>query len=254
MAVAGAAVKLRRLRQRFGISAPKLSIKTHVAWYWRVLAAIAVLSVSLALAAWIYDAGRQIAGFHSRESGREMQMLVERLVELESEVGKLRGIAGSAESALKIERTTQQQLSQQIRILESENANLKQDLAFFEGVIPSSQTGSEVSVRINRLRIEPESAAGRYRYRMLVVHNGGRQAKEFRGTLQLLVKLQQEGKGAMITVPPENEQSPPGFLLEVRHFQRVEGVFSVPAGAVVTGVEVRLVQNGTVRARQSVTL
>ena len=43
MATSGASVKFKRLRQRFGISAPKLAIRTHVAWYWRALAIIANL-------------------------------------------------------------------------------------------------------------------------------------------------------------------------------------------------------------------
>jgi hypothetical protein len=254
MATAGTSVKLKRLRQRFGISAPKLSIRTHVAWYWRVLATVAVLSVSLAFAAWIYDAGRRIAGFHSEESSREIQTLRERAAELDQELAKLRSIAGSGESSLQIERATQQQLSRQVKALEAENAGLKQDLAFFEGLIPASESGGEVGVKISRLRVEPESVAGQYRYRMLVVHNGGRQTKEFRGTLQFLVKVQQAGKDVMIAFPSEAEQGSQKFSLEIKHFQRAEGVFSVPKGAVVKSVEARLLQDGVVRARQSVTI
>lgn len=254
MAIAGTSVKLKRLRQRFGISAPKLLIRTHVAWYWRVLATVAVLSVSLAFAAWIYDAGRRIAGFHSGESTREIQTLKERVADLDEELRKLRSIAGSGESALQIERATQQQLARQVKTLESENAGLKQDLAFFEGLIPASETGGEVGVKINRLRIEPESIAGQYRYRMLLVHNGGRQVKDFRGALQLVVKVQQGGKDVMITIPSEAEQGSQRFGIEIKHFQRAEGVFLVPAGAVVKSVEVRLLQDGVVRARQSVTI
>lgn len=254
MATAGTSIKLKRLRQRFGISAPKLAIRTHVAWYWRLLATVAVLSVSLALAAWIYDAGRRIAGFQSEESGREIQLLTERVAELDGELTRLRSVAGSGESSLQIERATQQQLAQQVKALEAENAGLKQDLAFFEGLIPSSESGGDLGVKINRLRIEPESLSGQYRYRMLLVHNGGRQAKEFRGGLQLLVKVQHNGKDVMITLPSESEQNPQRFRFEIRHFQRVEGVFSVPAGAVVKSVEARVLQDGVVRARQSVTL
>ena len=254
MATAGSSVKLKRLRQRFGISAPKLSIRTHVAWYWRALAAVAVLSVSLAFAAWIYDAGRRIAGFHSGESNREIQTLREHVVELDAELAKLRSIAGSGESNLQIERATQQQLIRQVKALESENASLKQDLAFFEGLIPASEAGAEVGVKISRLRIEPENVNGQYRYQMLLVHNGGRQAKEFRGVLQLLVKVQQAGKDAMITFPSEAERGMQKFNFEIKHFQRAEGVFSVPPGAVVKSVEARLLQDGVVRARQSVTI
>ena len=110
MATSGASVKFKRLRQRFGISAPKLAIRTHVAWYWRALAIIAILSVSLAFAAWIYDAGRRIAGFDSNESVREIQSLRNYVMELDTELTKLRSLAGSGESSLQIERATQRQL------------------------------------------------------------------------------------------------------------------------------------------------
>jgi hypothetical protein len=254
MAIAGASVKLKRLRQRFGINAPKLSIRTHVAWHWRALATVAVLSVSFAVVAWIYDAGRSIAGFQSGESSREIQSLKGRVAELDEELGKLRSIAGSGESSLQIERAAQQQLVRQVKILESENAGLKQDLAFFEGLIPASESGGELGVKISRLRIEPESPGGQYRYRMLLVHNGGRQAKAFHGTLQFLVKVQQAGKDVMITIPSEADQGLEKFNIEIKHFQRAEGVFLIQKGAVVKSVEARLLQDGVVRARQSVTI
>ena len=254
MATPGASVRLKRLRQRFGISAPKLAIRTHVAWYWRALTGILILSVSLALAAWIYDAGRRIAGFHSNESSREIQSLSNHVMELDAELTKLRSLAGSGESSLQIERVTQQQLSRQVKALEIENAALKEDLAFFEGLVPTSDAGDEAGVRIDRLRIVPDGAAGEYRYRMLVLNNGGHQAKEFKGVLQLLIKVQQGGKDAMITLPSGAEPNPQRFRFDIKHFHRLEGGFSVPPDAVVISIEVRLLQDGTVRAKQFATL
>jgi len=254
MAAPGASVKLKRLRQRFGINAPKLAIRTHVAWYWRALAGIAILSVSLALAAWIYDAGRRIAGFQSNESVREIQSLSNHLMELDAELTKLRSLAGSGESSLLLERAAQQQLTRQIKALEIENATLKEDLAFFEGLMLASKAGDELGARIENLKVEPSGTLGEHRYRMLVINSGGRQAKELKGSLQILVKVQEGGKDANITFPSATEPNPQRFRLEIKHFQRIEGVFSVPSGAVVKEVEVRLLQDGSLRAKQSVTL
>ena len=254
MATPRPSVKFKRLRQRFGISAPKLAIKTHVAWYWRAVAMIAVLSISLAGAAWIYDAGKRIAGFHSNESGREIQTLRDHVMELDAELSKLRSVAGSGESSLLMERATQKQLAHLVKSIEMENAALKEDLAFFEGLMPASEVGDEAGVKIDRLRIEPGGDAGEHRFRMLVVNYGGRQAKEFKGSLQLLIKVRRAGKDAIITVPPGSEPTPPRFRFEIKHFHRLEGVFSVPVDAHVESVEGRLLQDGVVRAKQSVTL
>ena len=253
MATPGASVRLKRLRQRFGISAPKLAIKTHVAWYWRALAGIVVLSISLALAVWIYDAGRRIAGFHSNESIREIQSLSNHVMELDTELTKLRSLAGSGESSLQIERVTQQRLVRQVKALELENAALKEDLAFFEGLMPASEAGEDAGVKIDNLRITQDGALGEYRYRMLVL-NGGRQAKDLKGTLQLLIKMRLGDKDAMITLPSGAESVPQRFRFDIKHFHRLDGVFSIPPEAVITGVEARLLQEGVVRAKQSVIL
>ena len=215
---------------------------------------IAILSISFAFAAWIYDAGMRIAGFHSNESVREIQSLRNHLMELDGELTKLRSLAGSGESSLQIERTAQQQLSRQARALELENAALKEDLAFFEGLMPASDSGDEPGIRIDHLRIDPGGVVGEYRYRMLVVNNGGRQGKELKGGLQLLLKVEQGGKDAIITLPSNTETNPQRFRFEIKHFHRLEGVFSVAPGVVVKEVEVRLLQDGSVRARQTVKL
>lgn len=253
MAASGAAVKLRRLRQRFGISAPKVAVRTHIPWYWRGLAIVAMLSVSLALARWIYDAGRSIAGFDSSSTTQKIDGLKAKLASLESDLADAKAAASAAESNLRIDRSAQQQLAQQVRHLESENLALKQDLAFFEGLLPDAVSG-EAGVRINRFRVERDPNDGRYRYRMLVVHNGAKQQREFRGELQFSLKVQQAGKDAIITFPPEGSQDRDRFRLEVKHFQRAEGVLLIPVGAVLKSVEARILQDGVVRTRQSINL
>lgn len=254
MVISSAPLKLRRLRRRFGISAPRLAIRTHVAWYWKAMWAVLFLSILLVLAAWVFSEGARLAGFHSDESSREVSSLRDRAKGLDSELARLRGLVGIAESNLQMERATQKQLEWQVKALEAENAALKEDLAFFEGLMPASEGADDSGVRIDHLRIEPDGVADRYRYRMLVINNAGRQAKELKGVLQLFVKVRQDGKDVMLNVPSSTERDSQHFRFEIKHFLRLEGVFDVPRGVLVKDVEVRLLQDGVVRARQSVTL
>lgn len=39
----------RALRHRWGIAARRMTVRTHVAWYWRAVGLVAVLSLSLTL-------------------------------------------------------------------------------------------------------------------------------------------------------------------------------------------------------------
>ncbi len=80
------ALILRRLRGRFGISAPRVAVRTHLPWYWRALSVILLSGASLALAGWIYDAGRQFAGFHQGASEQEIEAMRDRVAKLEAEL------------------------------------------------------------------------------------------------------------------------------------------------------------------------
>jgi len=242
---------LKKIRQRFGISAPRMTVKTHVAWYWRMLGLVVVLSCSFAMAAWIYDAGRRFAGFDRSEAEQELSQLRESVGKMAQDNTELRASVNASESKLQIERSAQAQLGRQVKTLEGENARLKEDLAFFENLIPSENRDN--ALLINRFRAEPGALPGEYRYRLLLLQ-GGRRDKPFQGNLQLLVTLQQGGKDAIITLPEEGAAQ--AYKISFKYFQRVEGTFRVAPGARVKMVQVRVFENGSaqVRATQSVNL
>ncbi|MBE2257549.1 MAG: hypothetical protein IAE88_01750 [Rhodobacteraceae bacterium] len=254
MATGGASLKLKRLRQRFGINAPRLAVRTHFPWYLRALAVVAMLSAMLILAAWIFEAGKRTATFQGNASVRENGLLRARVSQLESELARLRDSKGSGESNLQIERATHQELTLQIKALEEQNAALKHDLAFFENLMSASNTSADAGIRIERMRVDPEATSGQYRYRMLLVNSGGQRAKEFKGTLEIVLQVRQADKDVMIRLPSRVERNAGNFNLEIKHYQRIEGLFSVPPGATLKSVEARVLRDGQVRARQSLAL
>lgn len=239
---------VRQIRKRFGISAPKMTVRTHVAWYWRWLGMLVFLSFSLALAAWMYDAGRRFAGFDRSELENNFARLRESMSRLEGEAARLRSIANASESRLKIEQTAQVQLAAQVKTLEEENNRLKEDLAFFENLVPTERRGDKVS--IHRFKVERDVLPGEYRYRLLVLQ-GGRLDREFHGSLQLVVEMQQDGRDATIIIPESSEAGGTAFKLNFKYFRRVEGTFRVPAGARVRTIQARILENGSNEARTS---
>src|SRR5437588_26506 len=125
---------LKKVRRSFGIAAPRLTIRTHLAWYWRGLGMLLFAASSLALAAWMYDAGRRFAGFDRSEYEEEVSVLRTSLARLEEESARLRTISDAGDSRLKLEQSAQAQLAKQVKALEEENRRLKEDLAFFENL------------------------------------------------------------------------------------------------------------------------
>jgi hypothetical protein len=237
---------LKRLQLRFGISAPKMTVRTHVAWYWRWLGTMLLLAVSLALAAWMYDAGRRFAGFDRTELELEVSKLKDSLSQVKGEAADLRSIATASESRLKIEQAAQTQLAGQVKALEDENNRLREDLAFFETLIPAERRGDKVSIL--GFKVDRDVLPGEYRYRLLVLQ-GGKRDRGFSGSLQLIIEVQRDGKSDMILMPNPSDAGSAAFKLSFKYFHRVEGTFRVPAEVKVKAVQVRVMESGSGEAR-----
>ena len=175
----------------------------------------------------------------------------ERIVQLESELDSTRKVANSSESRLRIESTSQEQLSAQIKTLEEENTRLKSDLATFES-LAGGQTGDS-GLAISRMQIL-SAGGGQYRYRLLLAQTGDRKDKEFNGTIQLIAMVQRGKETVMMQFPAAGDPAASQYQVNFRYFRRLEGMFKVAAEARVLRVEARLIQDGAVKASQSVAL
>ena len=247
--------RLSKLRQRFGIAAPKVSVRTHVPWYLRWLGVAVALVFSVALAAWTWDAGRRFAGFDRSEVEQDLAAARAEAAKLREELGRLRELANAADSKVAIERTAQQKLAQQIRSLEQENGRVREELALFESML-SSETAVAAPLSILRFKVEPDLLPGEYRYRLLLLASGPRRGRDFQGRLELAVGLTEDGRSAIIMVPGQAEAEGPAFRLAFKHFQRIEGSFRVSPKARVGSVQVRVYESGSAEPKvtQSVTL
>lgn len=245
--------KVLKLRQRFGIAAPRVSVRSEVAWYLRWIGLILVLACSAALAAWMYDAGRRFAGFDRSEVEQALAEARRDLEATRTELERVRAVANAADSRLSIERTAQQKLVQQTRALEQETARLREELAIFESMLSAEQRAAN-PLSINRFKVVPDVLPGEYRYRLLLLlAPGSRRDRDFQGRLELVVSLTEGGRNAMMTFPESGDPSASAFRLAFRHFHRVEGIFRVDPKAKVESVQVRVYEGTSdqVRAAQS---
>jgi hypothetical protein len=247
--------RFAKLRQRFGIAAPRVAIHSQIPWYWRWVGFSVMLGISAASAAWIYDAGRRFAGFDRSEVQEELGRTRKSLDATRAELERLTVIANAADSRLSIERTAQQKLAQQIRTLEQDNARLKEELATFESML-SSEARNANSITVYRFKVEPDVLPGEYRYRLLLMTPSTRREREFHGRLELVVSLTEGGQSAMMSFPEQADAGAAAFKLGFKYFQRVEGTFRVSPKAKVESVQVRVYEAGATqpRATHSVTL
>lgn len=245
--------RFTKWRRRFGITAPRVSVRSEVAWYLRWVGLILVLACSAALAAWMYDAGRRFAGFDRSEVTQELATAMRELESTRGELDRLRAIANAADSRLSIERTAQSKLAQQVRGLEQETARLREELAIFESML-SAESRAANPLSINRFKVVPDVLPGEYRYRLLLLlAPGSRRDRDFQGRLELVVSLTEGGNNAMMTFPGPGDPSAAAFRLTFRHFHRVEGIFRVDPKARVESVQIRVYEGDSDQIKAALT-
>jgi len=232
-------LKLRKMRRRFGITAPRVVVRSHFPWFWFALPVLILFL--LVAAAWLLMERNEKGGV-----GHELEVLRLQLQEQRNELMLLRASAGTGQNAVSIERATQQQLLSRIEGLERENQVLKEDMLLFERLIPV--VGEEAVIRVENFRVISEDG-GRYRYRILLAFQPGRQSPEFRGRLQLVIGFRQAAKDMQLTLP-EKRDAGVEYQLELKHFLRREGVFQLPVGAQLKEVEARVLLGDTLKAKR----
>ncbi len=203
-----------------------------------------------ALLMWSYDTGRVMQRVHSDNIREQLANTKEQVEKLTAERDRLSTTVNAAESQLNMERAAQKQLAVQLRNLEADNIRLKEDLTFFESLLPNAIGPQGVSIR--RLKID-QVAPNQIRYRLLVMQ-GGKGDQQFVGNLQLAVTTLQNGKNAMMTFPEMNPSEQAKFKLGFKHYQRIEGVLTLPEGVSAKLVQARVLEKGQIRAQLSANL
>lgn len=231
---------LKTLQRKFGIAAPRMSVQPHVPWYWRWLGILLVGLVVVGVGLATYDFGMSFAGFRQGEADRALTQLNRTIDRQQRDMAEMRGRVAAAEQQLKIERATYGDLTKQVKSLTEENATLKEDLAFFQSLMPASNRDGGIS--INRFTLEKDALPGEYRYRFLLVQASQR-AKEFHGRLQFVLNVQQDGRKLVLTLPGENDKDVKDYRLSFKFFQRIEGTFKIAPDAVVKELQVRVFEN-----------
>jgi hypothetical protein len=234
----------RAFRRTFGIAAPRLAVRTHVAWHWRGLLLIISLAIGLSMASRIYDVGLSLAGFERGEAVQAKARLDALVSQLQVENAALHAAVTAGERQLQIERVTQDDLAKHVRSLQDDNARLKEDLSFFRSMV--AVAGKESGLSLYRFKVERDVLPGQYRYRLLLLQPGQRE-RAFQGHVQLLVTVWQDNKRTVLTVPEagENQQ----LALDFKYYQRVEGTFQVAPGAAVKSVQIKVFERGAAQPR-----
>lgn len=201
-----------------------------------------MLGFSGATALWTFEVGKDIAGLDSNAK-EELNLLREEVSMLRSERDKAQSIANTSGSLLTAEKAAQEKMSTQIRQLETDNRLLRDDLGFFEKLLPA---GGADSISIRSLQAENLSDT-QLRWQVLVIQPV-KDAPEFNGKLELTFNGTLAGKPWVSSLQGGAQN------LQFKQYRRIEGVLALPPQVAVKTVTARVIEGTATRSVQTFTL
>ena len=233
-------MRFRLLRRRLTISAPRMAVRSSLAWPLRWVMIALALGFCAAIAMWAFELGRSLAGLDRSDK--------QELAQLRGEVHKLRSahqeavsVANTSGSLLTAEKSAQEVLTAQVRQLQAENQVLRDDLGFFERLNPIA-AGAE-GIVIRGLQADLVSPT-QLRWQILLIQPM-KNAPEFSGQLELAIAGTLQGKPWTMPLPEGAQQ------VRLKQYRRLEGLVSLPPQAVVKSVSAKLSDGSATRAVQT---
>jgi hypothetical protein len=235
-------MRFKLLRRRLTISAPRMAVRSAMPWPLRWAGVAIVLGFCAAISLWAFEFGKSIAGL-DRDSKEELVRLRADSAKLREQRDKAQSVFNTSASLITAEKAAQERMAAQIKSLEAENRALRDDLGFFEKLMPTNAAG--VAIR----GLQAEVLGGTQLKWQVLVMQPARDAPEFRGKLEMSIGGTLEGKPWMLALPGGGAQP-----LQFRQYRRVEGMVDLPPQAVVKNVSAKVTEGAATRAVQSIKL
>ncbi|MFI5447462.1 DUF6776 family protein [Polaromonas sp. UC242_47] len=235
-------MKFRLFRRRLTISSPRMAIRSAMPWPVRWAMGAVMLGFSAAIALWTFELGVSIAGL-DKDAKLELTKLREEVATLRAERDKSQSIANISGSLLTAEKAAQEKMQGQLKQLEADNRLLRDDLGFFEKLLPA---GGVESVAIRGLQADALSEM-QVKWQVLVIQPV-KDAPVFNGRLELTFNGILAGKPWTASLPGGAQP------LQFKQYRRIEGVLDLPASAVVKTVTAKVVEGTAVRSVHTVKL
>lgn len=235
-------MRMRLMLRKLTVSSPRVSVRSALPWPLRWVVGALVLGFSAALALWAFEFGKDIAGL-DRYTQREFLALRAQVDDLTQQLSKAKEVANTSQSLLTTEQVAQEQLTLQIKQLQSDNEMLRNDLGFFERLLPSAGSGA---LNIRGLQAERISS-NQYKWQVLVIQ-AAKNSPDFAGTIRVSLT------GTLAGKPWSMHASAAPEPVVVRSYLRKEGVIEIPEQVVVKSVTAQVERNGNTVSVQTMKL
>jgi len=227
-----------------------MAVRSRLPWPWRAVIGVTLLAVIAGMWWWGFDFGQIFGVVARRETEARIAALEAENEGLRAESAQLRSKTTQQEIELAMTSGAQASLSKQAQALSTENAQIKEELAFLQKLV--ADANKQVGLSIQRLSVERERDDA-WHYSVLLVRGGGPK-DDFEGSVTLQATVQPTTPGgatrpAIVSLPDEEPGSIAALKVKFKYYQRLEGSIPVPQGSVVHAVTVRVFESGQASPR-----
>lgn len=207
------------------------------------LALIAVVTAVLALSGWglySYTRHNAVADFEKATSERdrlldERRSLTQQLRVAKADIGKLRDELAYAEQSKSIDGDACRSVRDTLAKLESESASLREQLAFYRGIVSPKE--ARAGVRVQDLKLRRVGNGWRYE---LVLIQAIREESRIAGAVELSIEGVQGAKPTQLALSDLITSGEKNLVFSFKYFEEFSGEFRLPAGFKPTRVVVTL--------------
>jgi hypothetical protein len=242
-------MRFRLLRRRLTISSPSMAIRSAMPWPLRWAAAALVLGFCAAIGLWAFELGKDLAGIDDNAKDDLAKLRIE-VAQLRLDKEQTQSVLNTSGSLLTAEKAAQEKIIEQVKRLEAENRALRDDLGFFEKLIP---TGGHEGLAIRGLQAESVNAGSQLKWQVLVIQPT-KNAPAFNGKLEITLSgLQGGAPGTGLGGKPWTQVAGGAAqALQFSQYRRLENVVDLPPQVVVKQVSVKVTEGSATRAVQNV--
>lgn len=175
----------------------------------------------------VYDFGRQRAGFHSSSFASEIAELEEQLELKEKRIEQLRLESATNQRSAQIDKNAAMMAQQDLRDLQQEKAELKREVDFLNRLL--SDSAKKAVIRLDKLAIARASTDNSYRLRFTLVHLSkvGGSAK---GNVFITVTGSKQGKQQQLALESLTTDKTKSLKMGFKNFQQFDVTLTLPEG------------------------
>ena len=235
-------MRFRLLRRRLTVSAPRMAVHSALPWPFRWAMLAVVFGFCAAIALWAFEFGKLIAGVHSGVQDEVVSLRAE-LQKLSRERDQAQLVANTSQTLITAGQAAQEQLLARNKLLEQDILGLRDDLGFYENLIPMDG-GDGIAVRGLQAEVGEDK---RLKWRVLLIQPQ-KKADEFQGNLEVKLTGLLAGKAWQMAAGDKP------LAVRFTRFGRFQGFVDLPAQVVVKSISVRVMEGSKVRSAESANL